>query len=60
MKVEPIQPVRPYGYKNENLEEKRINKVKEVLDMYKDVQINLASEAARDEIAINIVKNLNF
>jgi len=35
-----------------------INKVKDVLEMYKDSQINLASEAARNEIAVNIVKNV--
>lgn len=35
-----------------------IDKVKDVLEMYKDTQMNLASEAARDEIATTIVKNV--
>jgi len=39
-------------------EERLINKVKDVLEMYKDTQTNLASEASRDEIATNIVKNV--
>jgi len=41
-------------------EERLINKVKDVLEMYKDTQTNLASEASRDEIATNIVKNVYF
>ena len=41
-----------------NEKKQLINKVKDVLAMYKDTQTNLASEAARDEIATNIVKNV--
>ena len=51
----PIQD----ALKDKEQQEKRlINKVKDVLAMYKGTQTNLASEAARDEIATNIVKNV--
>jgi hypothetical protein len=61
MKITPVNPIMPIqatladkGQQEEHL----INKVKDVLDMYKDSEINLASEASRDEIATNIVKNV--
>ena len=63
MRITPINsamPIQDALKDREQREEQLINKVKEVLAMYKDTQTNLASEAARDEIATNIVKNVHF
>lgn len=61
MKVTPINPSAPIQDVLDDRHQREmqlINKVKDVLEMYKDAQINLASEAARNEIAVNIVKNV--
>ena len=61
MKVTPINssaPIQDALDDRHQREMQLINKVKDVLEMYKDAQINLASEAARNEIAVNIVKNV--
>jgi hypothetical protein len=61
MKITPINPSSPIQdalHDRQQREMQLINKVKDVLKMYKDAQINLASEAARNEIAVNIVKNV--
>ena len=63
MRIAPINSMMPMkdALKDRGQrEEQLIDKVKEVLAMYKDTQTNLASEAARDEIATNIVKNVYF
>ena len=51
-------PIQDALKDKEQREEQLINKVKDVLAMYKDTQTNLASKASRDEIATNIVKNV--
>ena len=61
MKITPIissAPIQDALDDRHQREMQLINKVKDVLEMYKDAQINLASEAARNEIAVNIVKNV--
>tara|TARA_Y100000401_G_C8192185_1_gene159292 strand:- start:238 stop:429 length:192 start_codon:yes stop_codon:yes gene_type:complete len=61
MKITPINssaPIQDALDDRHQREMQLINKVKDVLEMYKDAQINLASEAARNEIAVNIVKNV--
>ena len=57
-KISPITPIQDLLDDRQKQEAYLINKVKDVLEMYKDTQMNLASEAARDEIATNIVKNV--
>ena len=61
MKITPINssaPIKDALDDRYQREMQLINKVKDVLEMYKDTQVNLASEAARNEIAVNIVKNV--
>jgi|TARA_R110000751_G_scaffold83357_4_gene167397 hypothetical protein len=61
MRITPINsmiPIQDALKDKEQREEQLINKVKDVLAMYKDTQTNLASKASRDEIATNIVKNV--
>ena len=61
MKITPINssaPIQDALDDRYQREMQLINKVKDVLEMYKDTQVNLASEAARNEIAVNIVKNV--
>ena len=61
MKITPINssaPIQDVLDDRQQREAQLINKVKDVLEMYKDTQVNLASEAARDEIATTIVKNV--
>lgn len=61
MKITPINssaPIQDVLDDRQQREAQLINKVKDVLEMYKDTQMNLASDAARDEIATTIVKNV--
>ena len=61
MRITPINsmmPIQDALKDREQREEQLINKIKDILATYKDAQTNLTSEAARDEIATNIVKNV--
>tara|TARA_R110002051_G_scaffold257247_1_gene316226 strand:- start:551 stop:742 length:192 start_codon:yes stop_codon:yes gene_type:complete len=63
MRITPINsmiPIQDALKDKEQREEQLINKVKDILEMYKDTQTNLASESSRDEIATNIVKNVHL